>query len=355
MNAMPSMAPAAAGSSLESALRCADWLRASVLRAACSVPTLRRWALSLVDVRRRALWLGLWCVATSALVALFFPMISLWLGAAILGVPHVVSGVRHLAVRHRLSATTWCAVGGAALVGALLLGGAGGAWMGVAISVLFTLAMAAEAVCGPGAGTPRRILLLALAALFGAASLRWPLRSTIVLSHAHAVSSMICLGLLAHRRASRAWVPLAAAAAVMLAAFAGAFDAWLPAAPYLPASSADSLELTRQFTVFPGAGPLVQQRALFAYAFGQALHYSIWVRLVPDIDRPASVPQSFRVAWARLRADLGRWALPLAAAGVLAPLAILLGGSTGREAYFTLVYFHVGLEAAGLVGLLRTA
>ena len=34
--------------------------------------------------------------------------------------------------------------------------------------------------------------------------------------------------------------------------------------------------------------------------------------------------------------------------------AILLGGSAGHEAYFSLVYFHIGLEAAGLVALLRS-
>ena len=350
----PRYAPTPA-SALDGVIRRADQVRAAVLRAACAIPAVRPWALRLVDVRRRALWLGLWCVAVSALVALRFPMISLWLGVALFGVPHVVAGVRHLAVRRRLSPATWCAVGGAALAGVLQLGGAGGLWTGVAFSVLFTLAMASEALLGPGAGPARRVTLLALAILFGAASLRWPLRSTIVLSHAHAVSSMICLGLLSRRRASLAWIPLAVAGALMVAAFAGALDAWLPAAPALPASSAASLELTRQFAAFPDASPAIQQRALFAYAFGQALHYSIWVRLVPDVDRPASVPQSFRVAWQRLRADLGRWAVPLAAACALAPAAILLGGSSGREAYFTLVYFHVGLEAAALVGLLRTA
>ncbi|HEY8212155.1 MAG TPA: hypothetical protein VIG99_31955 [Myxococcaceae bacterium] len=324
-----------------------------MLRAVCAIPGVRPQLLGLVDVRRRALWIGLGCVATSAVIALRAPMISLWLGVAVLGVPHVVSGIRHLAVRRRLSRATWCFIGAAALTGVLQLCGAG-VWTGAAISLLFTGAMASEAVSGPGARLPRRLLLVAFAALFGAASLRWPLRSTIVLSHAHAWCSMACLALLARRRAPLAWVPMAAAAAVVLGSFAGAFDAWLPAAPYLPASAADSLEATRQFAAFPNAGALAQQRALFAYAFGQALHYSIWVRLVPDVDRPASVPQSFRVAWARLRADLGRWAVPLAAACAVAPAAILLGGSAGHEAYFTLVYFHVGLEAAGLVALLRS-
>jgi hypothetical protein len=60
------------------------------------------------------------------------------------------------------------------------------------------------------------------------------------------------------------------------------------------------------------------------------------------------------VAWSRLRADLGRWAIPLAAVCAAAPFVILLGGTTARETYFTLAYFHIGLEAAALVGLLRS-
>src|SRR4051812_20486251 len=184
----------------------ADRARAAVLRAACRRPGLRPWLLRLVDVRRRAPWLGLGCVATSAVVALRFPLISLWLGAAILGVPHVVSGVRHLAVRRRLSPATWCIVGGAALGGVLQLCGAG-VWTGAALNLLFTSAMASEAVSGPGVRLPRRLALVALAALFGAASLRWPLRSTIVLAHAHACCSMACLALLSRRRAPLAWVP----------------------------------------------------------------------------------------------------------------------------------------------------
>jgi len=332
----------------------ADGARAAVLRTACAIPAARPWILRLVDIRQRALWQGLACVAAAAALALRFPFVSLWLGVALFGIPHVISGVRHLAVRRRLAVTTWAAVGGAMALGVAQLLGAG-VWTTVATNLLFAAAMASEALSGRGANASaaRLLPLLGVAALYGTASVLWPLRSLIVLSQAHAVSSMACLALIARRRAPLAWVPMAAAVAVMVAAFAGAFDAWLPAAPYAPPSSEDSLATARLLAAFPGASDLTRQRGLFAYAFGQALHYSIWVRLVPDVDRPAAVPQSFRVAWSRLRADLGRWALPLAIACTVAPAAILLGGTTARETYFTLAYFHIGLEAAALAGLLR--
>lgn len=330
----------------------ADGARAAVLRTTCAVPAWRPWILRLVDVRRRAPWQGLACVAVTAALALRFPFISLWLGAAILGIPHLISGVRHLAVRRRLAWTTWAPIAGAMLIGAIQLL-TDSLWTTTATSLLFAAAMASEALSGRSASRDRRLALLGVAAIYGTAAVLWPLRSLIVLSHAHAVGSMACLALIARRRAPLAWVPMAAAAGVMVAAFAGAFDAWLPAAPYAPPSSADSLATARILAAFPGASELTRQRGLFAYAFGQALHYSIWVRLVPDVDRPAAVPQTFRVAWSRLRADLGRWALPLAAACAVAPFVILLGGTTARETYFTLAYFHIGLEAAALVGLIR--
>jgi hypothetical protein len=137
----------------------------------------------------------------------------------------------------------------------------------------------------------------------------------------------------------------------MAAGFLGLFDAWLPDRPFLPPSAADSLFATLQVAAVPGASPLMLHRALFVYAFGQAMHYAIWVRLVPDVDRSAEVPQSFRKAVGLLRSDFGRWTWPVLSLCALAPVAFFLGGSWARETYFTAVYFHIGLEAAALVRL----
>ncbi len=97
-----------------------------------------------------------------------------------------------------------------------------------------------------------------------------------------------------------------------------------------------------------GAGAMALRRALFLYAFGQALHFAIWLRLVPEVERAAPLPHPFRRALALFEADFGRWARPLLVACVLATPLLLLGGGAAREAYFALGYFHVGLEAAAL-------
>jgi hypothetical protein len=41
----------------------------------------------------------------------------------------------------------------------------------------------------------------------------------------------------------------------------------------------------------PGAGAAVFHRALFLYAFGQSLHFAVWLRLLPDVDRPSPTPK----------------------------------------------------------------
>ena len=63
------------------------------------------------------------------------------------------------------------------------------------------------------------------------------------------------------------------------------------------------------------------------------------------------MPKPFRVQLASWRADLGRWWWPSVALVVVAGLAMLLGAGAARQLYFTLSFFHVGLEAAALVSL----
>jgi len=92
----------------------------------------------------------------------------------------------------------------------------------------------------------------------------------------------------------------------------------------------------------------VFHRGLFLYAFGQSLHFAVWLRLMPEVDRPARVPKPLRRALAEFRMDFGRWAWPLLAVAAVSVVLLFAGGGPAREAYFALTYFHVGLEAAAL-------
>jgi hypothetical protein len=100
--------------------------------------------------------------------------------------------------------------------------------------------------------------------------------------------------------------------------------------------------------VWPDASVVVLRRAIFIYVFGQQLHFTTWLRLVPEADRPSPLPHSFARAVAALRTDLRSWAGPALAAAALGVVALLAGGALARETYFALTYFHVGLEAAAL-------
>jgi hypothetical protein len=77
----------------------------------------------------------------------------------------------------------------------------------------------------------------------------------------------------------------------------------------------------------------------------------VWLRLMPELDRHSPVPQSFRQALARLRRDFGRWTVPALVLCAIGGMAMLLGGRPARDVYFVLVYFHIGLEAAGWLRL----
>src|SRR4051812_47448102 len=78
----------------------ADRVRAGLLRRACAFRPAR---LIFVDRRRRLIALQVGAVLSAALLSLRAPLVSLWIGAALFGVPHVVAGFRAVALRRRLT------------------------------------------------------------------------------------------------------------------------------------------------------------------------------------------------------------------------------------------------------------
>src|SRR5207244_3741162 len=99
---------------------------------------------------------------------------------------------------------------------------------------------------------------------------------------------------------------------------------------------------------FPNPSAALLRRGLFLYVLGQQLHFAVWLRLFPDVERERAVPPAFRRAFERLRAELGGFTWPAVVLAVGGALAVFLGQGLGREAYFALTYFHLGLEAAVL-------
>ena len=122
--------------------------------------------------------------------------------------------------------------------------------------------------------------------------------------------------------------------------------------PWVPERAFQSI-LDELQLIGAGAGPVWLKRTVFIYALGQSLHYAVWLRLMPEVDRSTANPKPFAVQLASLRMDLGRWFWPALTIAALAAPAMLLGQGAARQLYFTLSFFHVGLEAAGLLALTR--
>jgi hypothetical protein len=307
-----------------------DVLRRSALRIGLRIPLARR---VFTDLSLRVPVLGTLAVLMSAAFAMAAPLVLLWLSAAFLGVPHVLSGLRHVVLFRRVKPITLALAGLGLLLGVAQLFGAGD-WSARGFVLLFALSRAAELRQG-------RWLLAPIAVL----GMAFPLPALLVLSHLHALSSLVFLAQRGRSRGVTVWPVVLTAALVMGIAAMGA----LPFGPlWTPRSSAASLIAEATGAT---AGPYFR-RALFLYAFGQSIHFTAWLKLIPDLDRAATVPQSLRVTLARFRADFGRVAVPALLLCAVATLAMLVFGGAAREAYFALTYFHLGLEGAAVFAML---
>ena len=318
-----------------------DGARRPLVRALVRVEPARR----LFVVRERRVLAGaLVAVAMSLAVAAWQPLIALWLGAALFGVPHVVSGVRHVAVRRPLARATRVLVALAIAVGVVELAGTGTQIADGAVRayvLLFAAAIVVELRGRAGA----RVAVAALAVL----GLVAPRLTLIAMAHLHGLGAVAWLARRGRERGVVVWPVVAAVVLVLAGGALGAFDALWTRTLWAPRSAAASIVAEAAGTT---VGGVLLRRALFLYAFGQALHFAIWLRLVPEVDRPSKLPQTFRRALALFEADFGRWARPLLVACVASVPLIVWGGGVAREAYFALTYFHVGLEAAALAATL---
>jgi len=103
--------------------------------------------------------------------------------------------------------------------------------------------------------------------------------------------------------------------------------------------------------------PQLWQRAVRAYAFGQSLHYVLWLRLIPEQHLPGQVPISFRSSLKLLGRDFGvksaQAIIVLCVLGVTAWLGALSLSkfALARDVYFAAASFHGYFEIAGLLML----
>lgn len=322
----------------------ADALRRSTLRWTLRIPGVR--AIFVNPVKRIAVAQVI-AAMTSLFFALWQPTWSLALGAAIFGVPHVLAGLRHTTITRELSLASRAFGGFAFLLAVASLRSPDPRWL-EAMTVTFALGVAAELL-----RTRWYIAVVGVCLLAGATfvALRFHWVFVLFVTHLHALGSIAYFCLAAHRRGVSP-VPLMLSVTLMVAAIAaGAFDGWLANASWAQQTGPDSVVNLVGFDTH-ALSAIALSRSLVLYAFGQAMHYAVWLRLMPEVDRPSPVPYSFRRALEVLRKDL-RGFTPAALAVCAGSMVLMLAfGNDARQLYFSLVYFHIGLEAAAFTRLL---
>ena len=184
----------------------------------------------------------------------------------------------------------------------------------------------------------RKTIVLALAAAAVAAP---------AVAHGHNLFAVGLWWAWASRRGRAHWPALALfALGLFLAAF-GIVDeiVWRVGAYVAPRAGVDLGALVRELS--PTRDPILSLRLVFAFAFAQSVHYSVWLRLIPEDDRPRPGVRSFASSWRALTADVG---CPLALATCATVLVLvawaMLEVSAARSAYLRVAGFHAYLECA---------
>jgi hypothetical protein len=310
-----------------------DRLRASLLLAVA--PRARS---LVVDRDRRVAVVGSILMVTALLSTSTLPIWFLALGPIVWGVPHVVSDFRYLVARPGYHRRPWVVL---AMLGGIVAGGFGlgvrGALGGAAVAILVARTT----------WTRRAIGLAVIGALVGVCQWAGPFMADLVFAHAH---NAVGVGLwwAWRRRSGRLhWIPLVLFGAGCALILTGTMA---PLAELTGGFVAPWTRLTAQSLSWGlSTGPFgpMTLRLLLLYAFAQTVHYVVWLRLVPEDDRPSPTPRSFLQSYRALRADLGSLMLWIAVLSALA-FAVWAAFNVGqaRNGYIRIAFFHGYLELA---------
>lgn len=289
-------------------------------------------------VRRRELRVaigGSLTVFVAFALALGLPWWLLALGPIIWGVPHVLADIRYLVVRpglHRRK-RLWFAAG-------IPLAMAGcGIW-----SMQSGLAAAgAVALLSNGPTTRKLIALTVILALIAAATAVGDL-SMLIFAHAH---NFIAVILWWFWRPRVRWIHAVVPALFALASLTIVFGWLQPAAAGLNFAPAGMSADYHLGWLAPGLSEPWALRFVILFAFAQAVHYGVWLRLIPEDDRPQPTPRTFRASFRALKADMGGWLL---LGAILATLVVAIWATIdlleARATYLRLALFHGHLELA---------
>jgi hypothetical protein len=297
-------APAQSAASIDSGA----W--GAVVRALAPLDRARAFALRLVapvarplyrDRSLRVIVLAVVSIAFAFAMTLGAPLVLLAVGPIVLGVPHLLSDARYLVARRglHLRAAFWIAIAAPATL----------VWTENRVYVGL-IACAGAAVVARAAVAKKAVAVVALAA---GAAVAYRFRGTaeIVFAHLHNLIALaIWAAFFRPKDSSGRGRALGAghAAAAVIALFI-ALSVALFVVPVVPVADASLFgvsiaEQMRAVSPVAASSPLALRFVTF-FAFAQTVHYAVWLRLVPEDDRPRAGVRSFASTARALRADLG--------------------------------------------------
>jgi hypothetical protein len=191
---------------------------------------------------------------------------------------------------------------------------------------------------------------LAALALLGCA-LALPDGTTWAMLHAHNLAA-VALWWAWRAGDRRRLVPVVAFLAVYLAILLGALDGPLLTHHAL-LRGPTSVPRGALFSGISGGLPTPwDARVVASFAFAQSVHYAVWLRWIPEDDRPRYTPRPLMATWRALVADFKHAGL-LTFAALAAAIAIwaLVDLKEARDGYFRLAAFHAWLELACIARL----
>ena len=348
-----------------------DRARVSVLRWTLAFPILRT---AFYDRAVRNFLLFILAVILYLPLSLYLPLWLLAVGPIVWGLPHVISSLR---LQHRMISRSDSGKSSSSIktTAAWL----GGLWLTLAairiLSDVFGKSMHWD-IFHPGLleGIFSAATLLGLsyilafdwvkiafsfAAILALNALIWfhPYAAIGILIIAHNFIAFLYWIEAAPVRRERGYAILAAVifALIHVAVWFKAFDGLInlmPSADSLPWSGLDINSLGHSITPW-STDPNLWYRSVVLYSFGQALHYFVWLKAIPDIHAPSRVPTSFHTSWVLLTRDIGKKVAIVAIVICAVPITVgLLHHFTGAlQIYFAVASYHGYMELAGLGAL----
>jgi hypothetical protein len=283
--------------------------------------------------------------STSLLIALALtatvPLYLLAIGPLLLGIPHVGSDLRYLVFRPKLHRRWWLVVPAIGLYAAHSYT-YDPRW-GVGVTMLaITVAR--------GRNHLRRLLALGLAGAWMAGTWIDARMSALIFAHLHNFAAVAFLWAWRPQRASKLhYVPLALFGLAAVFVLAGGLDAIVGAlGGFGPIVGRTGIEWNLALYA-PGVPAPFATRLVLLFAFAQSIHYAIWLRLIPEDDRPRETPRTWSATLVALRQDVG-WPAALVIFAIAAGIAVwaTVDLFAARLGYLRMVLFHGYMETAAL-------